>query len=131
MITTHQLNHHWSYFRRFLGAGIVNTLLSLLVYQMALFLVSPVLAYAIAWLAGIVFLIVVYPKHVFRVNAHYPQRIMMIVIYGIVFVISSWVLSLLDEYINARFSIFLVIVFSTLLNFILLRSLFFLTSKNN
>jgi putative flippase GtrA len=50
---------------RFLVAGSVNTLLSLLVYQALLFVLSPAWSYAVAWAAGIIFPAVVYPHRVF------------------------------------------------------------------
>lgn len=50
---------------RFLVAGVLNTLLTLVVYQSLLFVLSHKLAYALAWAAGLVFVMIVYPNRVF------------------------------------------------------------------
>jgi putative flippase GtrA len=52
---------------RFLFAGAVNTLLSIAVYQAALFVTGHVAAYVIAYAAGILFAYFAYARHVFDV----------------------------------------------------------------
>jgi len=65
---------------RFLVAGAVNTLLSIAVYQAALFAVSPVIAYGIAYAAGILFAYVAYSRHVFDAPLS-PRRFMVFTLF--------------------------------------------------
>ena len=51
---------------RFLMAGAVNTLLSVAIYQAALFVTGHIAAYVIAYVAGMVFAYIVYARHVFN-----------------------------------------------------------------
>lgn len=50
---------------RFLAAGAINTGLTAAVYFMGLPFMSPSVAYAVAWLVGIGFVMIVYPDRVF------------------------------------------------------------------
>ena len=50
---------------RFLAAGAINTALTATVYFLCLPFTSPTGAYAIAWLVGIGFVMIVYPDRVF------------------------------------------------------------------
>lgn len=50
---------------RFVAAGAVNTALSLLVYQAALFVMPHVLAYVLSYVAGIVIAYLLYSRRVF------------------------------------------------------------------
>jgi len=50
---------------RFLVAGAINTALTAAAYFLCLALMSPAAAYAIAWLVGICFVMIVYPNRVF------------------------------------------------------------------
>lgn len=51
---------------RFIAAGAANTLLSIIVYQLALFAAGYTLAYGIAYVTGIAFAGYAYARHVFR-----------------------------------------------------------------
>ncbi|MBE7186242.1 MAG: hypothetical protein INR68_17750, partial [Methylobacterium mesophilicum] len=50
-------------------AGGTNTFLTFAVYQLLLFVLDSRLAYASAWLAGLVFVAIVYPSKVFGVSS--------------------------------------------------------------
>lgn len=50
---------------RFLIAGAANTALTSAIYFLGLLALTPSVAYAVAWLAGIAFVMWVYPDHVF------------------------------------------------------------------
>lgn len=52
---------------RFVAAGAVNTALSVLVYQAALFVMPHVLAYVLSYVAGIVIAYLLYSRRVFDV----------------------------------------------------------------
>lgn len=56
-------------FVRFLCAGVANTLGTLVIYFLLLYLMSPALAWAIAFACGIVFVNIVYPRFVFRARS--------------------------------------------------------------
>ena len=51
---------------RFLVAGALNTLLSIAVYQAALFVTGHVVAYVLAYAAGVLFAYFAYTRHVFN-----------------------------------------------------------------
>jgi len=50
---------------RFLAAGGLNTLLTLAIYQLLLFAAPDWAAYALSWVAGLAFVVIVYPDRVF------------------------------------------------------------------
>ncbi|MGP3713392.1 GtrA family protein [Brucella sp. RRSP16] len=51
--------------KRFAFAGVVNTALTSAVYILALTILNPTAAYAVAWVLGIIFVVLVYPHRVF------------------------------------------------------------------
>jgi putative flippase GtrA len=51
---------------RFLIAGGINTALTASVYLLAAIVLQPVLAYALSWGVGLVFVAIVYPDRVFK-----------------------------------------------------------------
>lgn len=51
---------------RFLAAGIGNTLATIAIYQLAVGWLGPVGAYALAWAIGILLVVTLYPRLVFR-----------------------------------------------------------------
>ena len=51
---------------RFIAAGAANTLVSLMVYQAALFAVGYTLSYGIAYVSGLLFAWYAYSRHVFK-----------------------------------------------------------------
>jgi putative flippase GtrA len=110
---------------RFLAAGGVNTVLSVGIYQIALFAVSPGLAYSIAWVSGIGFLIVVYPEHVFiggRRGAY--DRVLLAACYVAVFAAGFSLLGKLVIVTGApRLAIIVTVTSTTVLNFVLSRSI--------
>lgn len=105
---------------RFGIAGIVNTALSLGVYQLALFVVSPSQAYALAWLAGIAFLIVVYPSRVFvGGRSGWRDRVLLASSYVVVFLLGLVFLRGFIAVLGAeRLAIVATIGFTTVLNFL-------------
>lgn len=108
---------------RFLVAGLVNTGLTLLVYQLLLFALPPALAYAGAWGAGLVFVALIYPDRVFEGGRRDARsRLAVAASYVGVFLSGLVVLALLERAgLSPRLAILLVIVWTTLLNFMLSR----------
>lgn len=108
---------------RFLLAGLVNTGLTVLVYQLLLFALSPALAYAGAWCIGLVFVALVYPDRVFEGGRRDARsRMAVAASYAGVFLSGLVVLALLERAgLSPRLAILGVIVWTTLLNFALSR----------
>ena len=137
------MNHHEAWNRiqsnqlvadgiRFLLAGGLNTLLSILVYQLLLLFLSPGLSYALCWLVGLVFLLVVYPSKVFVGSGTNTQRMATTVaVYAVVFGISYFCLQALVAHgVPPRLAIFGVLVISTATNFLLMRLIYRGIAKN-
>lgn len=105
---------------RFLVAGGLNTLLTFLLYQLALFVVSPSLAYGLAWLCGLVFVVVFYPSRVFaQKNTKLGNRLAIAATYLIVFFIGLATIDILSRFgMPPRYSVIFAIVVTTVSNFI-------------
>ena len=108
---------------RFILASGINTLLTLGVYQLALFYLPHNFAYTVSWLVGILYLIIVYPTKVFPGGSTSPKRsVAAVAIYVVVFMISLWSLELtVSTGLHDRLAIFVVLVLSASLNFVLMR----------
>lgn len=105
---------------RFLVAGGLNTLLTLVVYQ-ALLLVMPYpAAYAVAWVTGLLFVMIVYPSRVFpEGRSRLADRLALGASYIVVFLCGLAVLEALTRAgIPPRLGIFLVMIVSTAVNFV-------------
>ncbi|RRY06290.1 GtrA family protein [Brucella anthropi] len=105
---------------RFIGAGLVNTVLTFLVFQLLLWVMSPGRAYALAWLVGLAFVVSFYPGRVFSGGEKtWLQRSLMGVSYALVFVVGFFALKLLVYAgISSRIAILVVIVLTTAVNFV-------------
>lgn len=104
---------------RFLVAGGLNTLLTLVVYQ-ALLLVMPYpAAYAAAWIAGLLFVMIVYPSRVFpQGRKGLADRLALGASYVAVFLCGLAVLEALTRAgISPRLGIFLVMIATTAASF--------------
>jgi putative flippase GtrA len=110
---------------RFLAAGGVNTLVSVGIYQIALFAVSPSVAYSIAWVSGLGFLVAVYPERVFIGGRRGAcDRVLMAASYVAVFAAGFSLLGKLVIVTGApRLAIIATVMFTTVLNFVLSRSI--------
>jgi putative flippase GtrA len=110
---------------RFLVAGLVNTGLTILAYQAFLFYVSSQGAYALSWVLGLVFVAIVYPSRVFvGGRTDLAARIVFVAFYVGLFLLGLALMALLDRFgIPSRFSIFIVVGCTTLVNFITSRFL--------
>lgn len=116
---------------RFLLAGIINTLLTLAIYQMSLFICSPSIAYAVSWLCGLVFVVVFYPDRVFAGGRKDTlSRMMLSISYIVVFLLGIGALKLLNLLsLQPRFSIIFVLIITSAANFIVARLLLRASSK--
>lgn len=110
---------------RFLFAGVVNTGLTLLAYQMLLFVMPPPFAYAGSWLAGLCFVALVYPDKVFKQGRHgIGDRALLGTSYCGVFLLGMLLLQLLRAIeLAPRLAIFIVLSCTIPLNFALSRGI--------
>jgi putative flippase GtrA len=109
---------------RFILAGGFNTFLTLGVYQLLIFVMPRDFAYAVSWLVGIVYLLIVYPTKVFpggRSSALLSA--MVVIIYLVVFVVGLWCLGYLvgTAGVHERLAIFVTLSLSASINFVLMR----------
>lgn len=103
---------------RFLVAGFANTSLTMMVYQVLVTLATPSIAYSIAWLGGLLFVTIVYPKSVFRAKRSWKGGAALAVVYMTVFVVGLLLITFLDTLlINPRFGILIVLIATTSMNY--------------
>lgn len=109
---------------RFLGAGLVNTLLTSAIYFVCLSFVSPSASYAAAWAIGIVFVAIVYPDKVFPGGRNAVRdRIAIALVNVAVFAVGIAVLWMATQAIgDARLAFVVTLFVTTILNFILART---------
>jgi len=104
---------------RFVLAGAVNTLLSIAVYQAALFATGHVAAYVIAYAAGILFAYFAYARHVFDV----PLSTRRFVVFALFYIASGCAGAManagLIEFLamHARIAIFVTVIIMQPLNY--------------
>ena len=108
---------------RFVLAGGLNTVLTLGVYQVVLFSLPHNQAYSISWMVGILFLLIVYPTKVFPGGVpSIKKSTATVIIYLTAFFLSLTILDwMVVQGLHKRLAIFVVLVVSTTLNFILMR----------
>ena len=112
---------------RFVGVGALNTFGTLLLYQLLLFVMSYTPAYAIAWIAGLVFVNLAYPYFVYSKPRATRRETLLNSCYYIGSFGLSWVLlygftNLL--HVNPRLSILLVLALVVPLNFLVTRRIY-------
>lgn len=103
---------------RFLVAGVINTALTLILYQILLIFFSAHYSYLLAWFAGLLLVVMLYPDKVFPGGRRdFASRILFGGIYAIVLLAGLGLLSLLGHLgVSARLSILFVIPITTALN---------------
>ena len=111
---------------RFIVAGAINSLITVILYQLLLGYFSHSYSYALSWIIGMMFLIVVYPSKVFRVESSgLKNSFLTIFVYIATFYFG---LKLLDylvlKDIHPRLAIFLVMGCIALINFLLTRKIY-------
>lgn len=108
---------------RFVVAGGANTMATLLLFQLLVTWIHPQIAYLLAWITGLLFVIFVYPIFVYRRPV---QRVVglfaMGACYLLTYFISAGLLQLMTQRfgIPARLAIFVTIGFSMALNYVAL-----------
>lgn len=106
---------------RFLAAGGFNTLLTLAIYQLLLFAMPDWAAYALSWVAGLTFVVIVYPDRVFAGGRRDAgARIRLGLTYAALFLLGLAALRALGVAgVPPRLSILAVLVLTTVANFAL------------
>lgn len=105
---------------RFLAAGTINTALTAAVYFLCLPFTSPTGAYAIAWLVGIGFVMIVYPDRVFVGGRRtWRARLLFGALTVAVFLVGLVTLRwLVQAGSDARVAFLVTLVLTTALNFV-------------
>jgi putative flippase GtrA len=112
---------------RFLLAGGLNTILSYLVYLLLNMVISYQFAYALSWLFGLLFIVIFYPSKVFVGSENSKKKIALLILqYVCVFVCGLQCLMLMVSYlgVSEALAALFTMVFTTGLNFILMRLLY-------
>lgn len=106
---------------RFVLAGAANTLITLAVYQLLLFITPDWLAYTLSWVCGLIFVVVFYPSRVFAgARRDAAARTALGVTYAAVFLVGLGTLRVLATVgVSARAAIFIVLMVTTASNFLL------------
>lgn len=94
-----------------------------MLYQLCLLIVSHELAYGVSWIAGLTFLVVVYPSKVFSVsNSDWTQKVLIVLLYAVNFLVGLWFLNqLVTRQVAPEFAIFMVLAYTTVVNFLGMR----------
>lgn len=100
--------------------GLINTMLTLIIYQVLLFFVSYDFAYISSWVIGVGIVFAFYPKYIFKqIGVRLIDKIYVTTCYIINFFLSVLFLQFLVNYgVKERLAIFAVIIFTATLNFI-------------
>ncbi|MGE8687171.1 hypothetical protein EUC41_20180 [Achromobacter denitrificans] len=108
---------------RFLVAGGLNTLLTLLVYQVALIWWSERVSYALGWVVGLAYVAIVYPSRVFvGGRKDIVSRVLVVFCYAVTYYVGVLILTkAIDMDIHRRLAIFISLAVTTSLGFILSR----------
>lgn len=103
---------------RYLLVGPANTLSTLAVYQLLVTILSPAVAYGLAWLVGLVIVVVAYPKIVFGVPGGWARGGAIAITYAAVFAVGLLLIALLDSLTtHNRLGIFVVLAVTTTMSY--------------
>ena len=112
---------------RFVAVGAANTLGTLLLYQLLLFVLPYGYAYALAWLTGLVFVNVAYPRFVYgKPRVTRRETLLNSCFYLSSFALSWGLLYLFTSLltVNPRLSIVMVLAVTVPLNFLVTRIIY-------
>jgi len=111
---------------RFIMTGGLNTILTIALYQLLVTYINPEVSYALAWLAGFVFIAIAYPKYVFRSDSRSTGKIVLLaILYAVSFSLGLFLMFLFIKLgLHERLSVFVVIAITSSVNFIFAKWLF-------
>jgi hypothetical protein len=106
--------------KRFLGAGLTNTLITFAAYQLLLFVLPATASYAVTWIIGLAFVALVYPSYVFKGgDDSLSGRAYVVGVYIISFGIGVLTIYALDNAFGVkRISIVIALIATTVFNFL-------------
>ncbi len=109
----------WTGIVRFVIAGAINTLLSIMIYQAMLFVAGHVLAYGIAYIATIVTAYYLYSRHVFSATLSGRRFAAFAVFYVLSWAIGSVINAVLIEQLgwHVRLAIFVTVAVMLPINY--------------
>ncbi len=107
-------------YARFAGAGALNTLISLMLYQAALFVMGHLPAYVIAYAAGVVAAYYLYARHVFGSGLSSRGFMLFAAFYLVAGAAGSGVNTAVIDYLgwHARIAIFATVLIMLPLNYL-------------
>ncbi len=105
---------------RFISAGAGNTLVSIIVYQLALIFVGHLPAYAVAYVVGVTLAYFLYARHVFSVRARVRSFVLFAIFYSAAGLIGGAINAGLIDALgwSARVAIFVTVLLMLPLNFL-------------
>ncbi len=108
--------------RNFTFFGVVNTILTMLIYQLFVTFLSPTVSYSISWIIGLLFVVILYPHHVFGRAGSSATASLMVAIYLFVFIVGLSITQFC-VYLNVgeRYIVFISIIFCSAISFFLSR----------
>lgn len=112
---------------RFVTVGVVNAIGTLILYELLLFVVPYMYAYAISWLAGLFFVNIAYPHFVYRKAALTRRETVLNSAYYVLSFTVSWALLHLfteEMGIRPRLSMLCVLAVVVPLNFLVTRGIY-------
>ena len=107
-------------YARFAGAGALNTLISLMLYQAALFVMGHLPAYAISYAVGVVAAYYLYARHVFGASMSSRGFMLFAAFYLVAGAAGSGVNTALIDYLgwHARIAIFATVLLMLPVNYL-------------
>jgi putative flippase GtrA len=104
---------------RFGAAGLANTLFTIGLYELFVEVLGPVTAYAIAWAAGLLLVVVCYPATVYRLEAGLWRRLGLMLSYVVTFCIGIGLTVVLNRIgVAPRLIVLLVAAATAVVNYV-------------
>jgi putative flippase GtrA len=118
---------------RFLIAGLINTGLSLVVFYYSAKFFEYSIAYSLSWIFGILFVLIFYPSKVFTGSHSNAFKVTLTLVqYIFVFICGLIFIRILVESfrLDPNVAMLLTLIFTTLVNFIIMRAIFRWRGRN-
>lgn len=104
---------------RFVAAGLVNSIITIAIYQAFVGYFSPAAAYAVAWVFGILLVAIAYPRAVYRMRASPVSRGTIALVYVGSFFLGLSVAQLLTQLgLYPRLIVFAVLIATSIINYV-------------
>lgn len=126
-------NSHRSQIPRFILVGAGNAIVTIAVYQVLLPFVHYQIAYLLAWLVGIAYVVVIYPRFVFKTEVRTRTgNILVVISYVVSYLVSATLLGVITKLLGIPpwISIFLSTLGTITINYLVLNKLFDMLRKH-